>query len=288
MMHRLMREIKTPFSSLPKPPQFTIPTFDIQLPWAVYNAFLKRSFDIAASGSALIAVSPLLAMIAILVKLDSHGPIFYSQTRVGRNRRKHFYRIHANGNWDRRRRSSYGQFFRILKFRSMQVNAEAGKKAVWCAINDPRVTRIGNILRKTHLDELPQLINILRGDMTLVGPRPERPEVIDYLVSRIPAYPKRLQMRPGLTGLAQICHRSDLELRDVKRKLRYDRLYFKSLSLWTDTKIVLGTVPFMLGYINKRIRKSTASAKKTGEAAFPSSYTPTKPQIWEVVGISKN
>lgn len=229
----------------------------------LYKYIVKRGMDIFFSTLALIAVSPLMLIIAILIKLDSKGPIFYSQVRVGQNRRRGSFLGELWGQTNRRRRSNYGANFRILKFRSMRTDAEVGNKPQWCTVNDPRVTRFGNILRKSHLDELPQLINILRGDMTFVGPRPERPEFVSDLVTAFPHYALRLRMKPGLTGLAQIYHRPDLSLDDVRRKLRYDHLYSKSLSLATDVKIVFGTIPMVLGVQAARGAKPAAEPALT-------------------------
>ena len=189
---------------------------------ASLSAASKRALDIGISSLMLLAAAPLMLAIALLIRLDSEGPILYSQLRTGLNRRTGSRRrAHRAGASERRRAPHHGKPFKILKFRSMRVDAEA-KGAVWCKEGDPRVTRLGYWLRKTHLDELPQLFNILRGDMSLVGPRPERPEFISRLHLEVPGYGTRLRVKPGLTGLAQTRHRSDLDLRDVKKKVRYD------------------------------------------------------------------
>ncbi len=225
---------------------------------------LKRTMDILASSILLIIALPFMAVIALLVKLDSRGPVFYSQWRVGENRRRASRRSAAN----RRQAEGFGRPFRIWKFRSMRVDAEVGGQAMWCRKGDPRVTRVGNLLRKSHLDELPQLINVLKGDMSLVGPRPERPEFVNRLVKELPGYQTRLAIKPGLTGLAQIRHRSDLDLRDVRRKIRYDALYVRKASLAADTKILLGTVPMVLGIEADRTRRiSLSGLSRLGWAA---------------------
>ncbi|MCG3203561.1 MAG: hypothetical protein KCHDKBKB_00231 [Elusimicrobia bacterium] len=225
----------------------------------IYIYIIKRCLDVFLSFLMLLLVSPLMFFIALLIKLDSRGPVFYSQLRVGHNRRRGSHLFKMWGQYNRRRRSSYGATFKILKFRSMHVDAEIGNQPQWCQINDPRVTRVGKILRKTHMDELPQLINILRGEMTLVGPRPERPEFVADLATEIPQYPNRLKIKPGLTGLAQIYQSPDHSINDVRRKLRYDRLYAKSISLATDLRIVIGTIPMIFGGHAGRSGKFKAS-----------------------------
>lgn len=229
----------------------------VSLPPFANQSLSKRVFDVVMSSLMLLAAAPLMAVIALLVKLDSAGPVFYSQVRVGQNRRKRNRISHFEGTSNRRASENFGKPFNILKFRSMKVDAEAGGKAVWCQANDPRVTRMGNILRKTHLDELPQLFNVLKGDMSLVGPRPERPEFISKLAEEIPNYEARLLLKPGLTGLAQIRHRSDIDMSDVKKKLKYDITYLKSSSVAADLKIMIGTAPIMFGFPIEQARKIT-------------------------------
>ncbi len=188
-----------------------------------------------------------MLVVTLLIKLDSPGPILYSQARVGLNRRKGDRRLGQRAlAADRREDPAYGKPFPIYKFRSMRTDAEKNG-AKWCQVGDTRITRLGRILRQTHLDELPQLFNILMGDMSIVGPRPERPEFILKLAQEIPHYHKRLHMKPGLTGLAQVRHRSDLDLRDVKKKVRYDLVYHRNASLLTNVKIILATVPLAMG-----------------------------------------
>lgn len=185
-----------------------------------WRLVLKRGVDFLLAFFGTIAVSPVLAAIALAIKLESKGPVLYSQERVGR----------------------FGELFHIYKFRSMRVDAEANG-AVWCAgQNDPRMTRIGGFLRRTHLDELPQLINVLRGDMSLVGPRPERPMFVEKLDREIPRYDERLLIKPGMTGLAQVHYRYDATIADVKRKLRFDLLYVKRMCLMLDLRILAWTM----------------------------------------------
>ncbi len=216
----------------------------------------QRTLDIVLASLMLAAAAPVMIVVALLVKFDSPGPVLYSQTRVGLNRRKGERRTarHSDAKPDRRQGSSYGKPFPILKFRSMRTDAEK-KGAQWCQVGDSRITRLGRILRATHLDELPQLFNILHGDMSIVGPRPERPEFIGKLAQEIPHYHKRLHMKPGLTGLAQVRHRSDLDLRDVKKKVRYDLVYRRSASFITNIKIILATVPLAMGIPVEKTRQ---------------------------------
>ncbi len=186
--------------------------------------FLKRTFDLLCSVFLLVLFSPLMLIIAILVKLDSPGPIIYRQERLGKA----------------------GRVFTIYKFRSMRKDAEKHSGAVWAMQNDPRVTRFGRFLRATHLDELPQLFNIIKGDMSLVGPRPERPEIASNLAKQIPDYYHRLCVKPGLTGLAQVRYKYDTSIKDVRNKLRYDLFYIKKANFWLDLRILFDTIEHVL------------------------------------------
>lgn len=170
--------------------------------------------------AALIAIPalPLIALAALLVKLTSRGPAFYSQTRVGLG----------------------GRLYTIWKIRSMVVDSERNG-AVWCIKGDPRITAIGWFLRKTHIDELPQLLNVLRGEMALIGPRPERPEFIPQLEAVLPAYRQRLEVKPGVSGLAQVQLPPDTDLDSVRRKLSHDLYYVRHLSWWMDFKLLVAT-----------------------------------------------
>jgi len=182
-------------------------------------ATLKRGIDIAAVILGAILLSPLLILIALLVRLTSKGPIFYEQTRVGKD----------------------GQLFDMYKFRTMKSDAEKDTGPVWAAQNDSRLTPIGGFLRKTHIDEIPQLINIFKGEMSLIGPRPERPLFVEKFKCEILDYEKRLAVKPGITGLAQVWHRYDETIEDVRKKIKYDLLYIKKYCLWTDIRILLRT-----------------------------------------------
>jgi exopolysaccharide biosynthesis polyprenyl glycosylphosphotransferase len=185
----------------------------------------KRLIDITASLAAFLVSLPLLVLLAVVIKLDSRGPALFIQERVG-------YR---------------GRIFRLWKFRSMIVDAEKHSGPVWAEKNDQRITRLGRFLRKTRLDELPQIYNILMGDMSLVGPRPEREFFVEQLKKKIPYYPLRLKVKPGLTGWAQIKHNYDRSLDDVREKLKYDLYYIENMSLSMDFKILLATVYVVLG-----------------------------------------
>jgi len=185
---------------------------------------LKRIMDIVLSLTGLLTSFPLLLIAAILIKLDSPGPIVYKQIRVGKN----------------------GKIFTIYKLRSMRQDAEKGIGAVWAKKNDPRITLIGRILRKSRVDEIPQLFNVLQGDMSIVGPRPERPEMVRDLKKLICDYEKRLLVKPGITGLAQIEHKYDETISDVKKKVKYDLLYIRKKCLWTDLSIMAQTFGVVL------------------------------------------
>jgi lipopolysaccharide/colanic/teichoic acid biosynthesis glycosyltransferase len=150
-----------------------------------------------------------------------------------------------------RRTGENGRPFELLKFRTMREDAEKGTGAVWAKVNDPRVTRIGGFLRSTRLDELPQLWNVLRGDMFFVGPRPERPEFVEILRKEIPHYDQRHRVKPGITGWAQINYRYGASVDDAAEKLHYDLYYIQNLSLLLDLDIIIGTIRVMLGAENK-------------------------------------
>jgi lipopolysaccharide/colanic/teichoic acid biosynthesis glycosyltransferase len=185
---------------------------------------------------------PLWIVIAMAIKLTSRGPVFYSQTRVGLDKRG----TGIRGNDPRRRQDIGGRPFRIFKFRTMTVDAERGTGAVWAAQDDCRVTSVGRVLRQYRLDELPQLINVLRGEMNVVGPRPERPAILTDLRLKIPDYQGRQRVRPGITGHAQINLEYDSTLEDVKKKVHYDLEYIRRQGFWADLKIMAETLPVML------------------------------------------
>jgi sugar transferase (PEP-CTERM system associated) len=180
---------------------------------------LKRAFDIAVSLALLIFSLPLLAATTCLIKLDSSGPILYRQDRVG----------------------SRGKIFSIFKFRSMRVDAELDGSPKWAVKGDPRVTRVGAIIRKLRIDELPQILNVLRGDMSFVGPRPERPFFVANLTEAVPYYAERHWARPGITGWAQINYPYGASIEDARRKLSFDLYYVKNQSIFLDFLILLQT-----------------------------------------------
>lgn len=211
-------------------------------PAAVLGAWLRQSVNMGLAGIALILLSPLLLVIGLLVKLTSRGPVFYTQERVGLDRRARSLRPTNH----RRALDLGGQPFTIYKFRTMYVDAEHKTGAVWAAKNDSRVTQIGRFLRQYRLDELPQLINVLKGEMSIVGPRPERPAIFAHLRANIAEYPLRQRAKPGITGLAQINHHYDACLDDVKKKVQFDLEYIQRQSLLEDLKIMVKTVPVVL------------------------------------------
>lgn len=184
----------------------------------------KRAFDIAASLIVLIIGLPLILIAGIAVKLDSKGPVFYRQQRVG----------------------LFGEPYDIVKIRSMRTDAEAAGKAVWASANDPRVTRVGRIIRQLRIDELPQLWCVLRGEMSFVGPRPERPAFVEELTRELPFYAERHMVKPGLTGWAQINYPYGASIEDARAKLEYDLYYAKNYSPFLDLLILLQTVRVVL------------------------------------------
>lgn len=185
---------------------------------------LHRGLDIFASLALLLLTLPLMLVVALAIKLDSRGPVFYRQERVGRHHR----------------------IFNILKLRSMTVDAEKPGSAVWAAERDSRVTRVGRFIRLTRIDEIPQAINILRGEMAFVGPRPERPVFVKQLTAAIPHYADRAAVRPGLTGWAQVKRPYGASIEDARDKLSYDLGYIRKRSLWLDLRIILATVRVVL------------------------------------------
>lgn len=202
----------------------------------------NRIINILLAAAALIALSPLLLLIGIAVWATSRGPVMYTQQRVGVNRR----RRRTQALYDRRATDFGGMVFTIYKFRTMRVDAEKGCGAVWATHDDPRVTALGRLLRQSRLDELPQLYNVIRGDMNIVGPRPERPTIFADLRNRIEDYQVRQRARPGITGWAQINNAYDASMDDVRAKVRYDLEYIERQSLLHDVTIMLRTVPVML------------------------------------------
>jgi len=202
---------------------------------------VSRAANVILAAAALLILSPVLLLIAIAIRLTSRGPALYTQTRVGVDRR-----YHRASTYDRRGFDHGGQLFEIYKFRTMHVDAESDGREVWATRSDPRVTTVGRFLRRTRIDELPQLYNVLRGDMNLVGPRPERPTIFARLRQDIPEYAMRQRVRPGITGWAQINLAYDACLDDVRNKVKYDLEYLRRQSLAEDLRIMSMTLPVML------------------------------------------
>ena len=202
----------------------------------------NRVVNVVIAMASLILLAPVMALVALAIRLTSRGPVFYVQTRVGMDRR----RRPATAVFDRRRSNVGGRAFRIIKFRSMRVDAEQGTGAVWATRSDPRVTPVGDFLRKTRLDELPQLINVVLGDMNIVGPRPERPSIFAELRQSIESYPLRQRARPGITGWAQINRAYDSSIDDVRAKVEFDLEYLERQSVLEDLKIMARTLPVMI------------------------------------------
>lgn len=218
----------------------------------------KRLLDLVGALVLLSILAGPMFLTAIAVRLTSPGPVIFRQTRVGlnqrsrrRDRRNRISRSLTEGRErrqsesDRRRTYGFGKPFTIYKFRTMRTDAEKDG-ARFAVANDPRVTPIGGFLRKTRLDEVPQLWNVLRGEMSLVGPRPERPEFIEKLSVEVPNYLHRLGLKPGLTGLAQVINGYDNDLDGFRRKVSLDLLYLQNCCLWNDLKILLRTVRVVL------------------------------------------
>ncbi|MCA2982471.1 MAG: sugar transferase [Gemmatimonas sp.] len=208
----------------------------------------SRVFNVVVALLMLTASLPVMLITALLIRLSSRGPVFYTQVRVGLDRRWH--RTRALN--ERRREDLGGTPFTIYKFRSMRVDAEVNGQAVWAKQNDDRVTVIGGIIRKSRIDELPQLFNVLRGDMNIVGPRPERPSIFVRLREQIADYPVRQRVKPGITGLAQVSNPYDTDLDDVRRKVAFDIQYMQRQSIVEDVRIMLRTVPVMIFRIGGR------------------------------------
>ncbi|HMS33651.1 MAG TPA: sugar transferase [Ignavibacteria bacterium] len=183
----------------------------------------KRIIDVSVSASTLIILSPMLLLVSLIIKISSRGPVLYKQVRVGRK----------------------GEEFIMYKYRSMVMNSEEYGPE-WAGENDPRITKTGRILRKLYIDEIPQMINVLKNEMSLIGPRPERPYFVEQLKKEIPYYYKRLSVKPGITGWAQIKHKYDSSLEDVKTKVQYDFYYIENMSLKLDFKIMINTVIVIL------------------------------------------
>lgn len=204
---------------------------------------LRRALNVVVATVGVVVTAPLMALIALGIKLTSSGPIFFTQPRVGRDRRNPG---EPAGN-SRRRSDAGGKPFMIYKFRTMATNGHASGDQVWARPDDPRVTRIGRILRLYRLDELPQLLNVLRGEMDVVGPRPEQPVIFARLRKEIDRYKERQRVRPGITGWAQINQTYDTCIDDVRSKLQRDLEYISRQSFFEDLKIMVRTLPVMIG-----------------------------------------
>ncbi len=190
----------------------------------------KRGFDLTASMALLLLTGPLILLFALLVKLESKGPAFFRQTRVG----------------------LFGESFQILKLRSMRSDAEVDGKAIWASENDPRITRIGRLIRKVRIDELPQTWSVLKGEMSFVGPRPERPEFVSELEREMPYYAERHMVKPGITGWAQINYPYGASVEDARQKLEYDLYYAKNYTPFLDILILLQTLRVVLWPVGAR------------------------------------
>jgi sugar transferase (PEP-CTERM system associated) len=206
---------------------------DLKPSWLIFSdgfrasrltRFVKRTLDLALSIIGVLLGVPLMVLTALAIKLDSRGPALYSQERVGEN----------------------GRVFTVFKFRSMRTDAEQAGRPIWAKDKDDRITRVGRFIRKTRLDELPQLWNVMRGEMSFVGPRPERPFFVEQLAREIPFYIQRHAVKPGLTGWAQVKYQYGSSIEDAMEKLRYDLYYIKHLSIVFDLTIVLDTVKVIL------------------------------------------
>jgi len=185
---------------------------------------VKRAFDIAVSMTLLLLTLPLMLVTALLIRLDSPGPVLYRQRRTG----------------------LHGTPFTLLKFRSMRIDAEQGGSPRWALQQDPRITRMGSFIRPMRIDELPQLINVLRGEMSMIGPRPERPHFVEQLTRIIPFYAERAYVKPGITGWAQVNYPYGASVEDARQKLSYDLYYVKNRNLLLDLLILLATVRVIL------------------------------------------
>tara|TARA_B100001540_G_C15613765_1_gene554344 strand:- start:144 stop:872 length:729 start_codon:yes stop_codon:yes gene_type:complete len=198
-----------------------VPLIDINFNLdTLYSRVLKRIFDVIFSIAGILICLPICIIVSLLIKIDSSGPILYFQSRSGRG----------------------GKLFNIIKFRSMVFDAESDTGPVWAGKEDIRITRIGKLLRRFHVDETPQLINILKGDMSIIGPRPERPFFVEKLKNTYPFYNRRLKIRPGVSGWAQINQPFDTDVKDVHQKLKYDFYYIENLSLRLDFHILFRTL----------------------------------------------
>lgn len=218
----------------------------------VFSQAIKRFIDLTGASVGLLLCLPVFLILPVLIKLDSPGPVFFKQLRVGINRRRGERRrmnaapVNSERKADRRKDNSAGKPFVILKFRTMRNDAEKQSGPVWASKNDSRITKLGRFLRISRLDEIPQLINVLKGDMSLVGPRPERPFFVEKLSKEIESYQTRLEVKPGITGLAQVENGYDQTTDDVRRKVSFDIDYIKRWNILRDIKIMFKTVVVMI------------------------------------------
>lgn len=220
----------------------------LRLQWSALprTPILKEAVDRCFALVALLFLLPFFAIVAVAIRLTSAGPIIYRQVRIGINRRTS---IHTSGRpaayydvYDRRTLDLPGKPFIIYKFRTMVDGAEDKVGPTWAGKDDPRITLLGNVLRRLRIDETPQFLNVLKGDMGLVGPRPERPTFVRDLIEEIPEYAIRLRVKPGITGLAQVEHHYDTCLDDVRTKLKFDLEYIRNIGPLRDMKILVRTV----------------------------------------------
>jgi sugar transferase (PEP-CTERM system associated) len=210
-----------------------VPIHLVKVSWLIYGngyrqgplrAATKRATDVLFASLLLVLTLPIMALVGAMIMLESGTPVIYRQTRVGR----------------------LGKHFVLFKFRSMVPNAENGNGAQWAEVNDPRTTRMGRLMRRSRIDELPQIINVLRGEMSFVGPRPERPEFVTTLTEQLPFYAVRHSVNPGITGWAQVRYSYGASVEQSLKKLEYDLYYVKNHSLALDLQIVLETVRVVL------------------------------------------
>jgi lipopolysaccharide/colanic/teichoic acid biosynthesis glycosyltransferase len=238
------------------------------VPRTGFYSRMKPMTDFVLAALLLVPALPLIMLAALAVKLTSKGPAVYVQTRLGR----------------------HGRPFRLYKLRSMRHDCERLTGAVWAKQGDARITPVGHFLRASHFDELPQLFNVLRGEMSLVGPRPERPEIVPALAAAVPRYSERLQVRPGVTGLAQVQAPADTDIQSVRRKLSYDLYYIRRQGLWLDLRLIVCTAIKCLGAGYQTRRRLFALPQpeqdlvgrvqpSKAETATPTTSTPTRSQM---------
>ncbi len=211
----------------------------VPIPWS--SPASRRALNVCVAIVSLVVLAPVMMLIALLVKLSSPGPVLYTQPRVGLDRRNP-----NDRRWSGRRKVDYGgRLFTIYKFRTMRADSGSASQ-VWACPNDSRVTPVGKVLRKYRLDELPQIFNVLRGEMNIVGPRPEQPSIFMALREQVDSYAHRQRVLPGITGWAQVNQSYDTSVEDVRRKVRYDLEYLREESVTMDLRILARTLPVML------------------------------------------